>query len=201
MLQVLFVRHGESEANRENRIMSWRGDPALTERGYREAKILAEAWSDYRISAVYASPLKRTMDTAAAFTCPGQQVIADGRLHEIALGRWDGKIIADIEAEDGDRYRQWKQDPELGAPDGGEALSAVARRLHEFLTDIVGAYGDDELVVAVTHSDCLKALLLSVLGAPWQSAQWIHWANTAGYLLEWRNQHWQFLAQPIVPVR
>lgn len=199
MPEILFVRHGESEANRENRIVSHAGDPGLTNRGREEAKIMAEAWSAHDVVAVYASPLKRTMETAAAFLRPALKVKPDDRLHEIALGRWDGQVVDDIEALDGDRYHQWKHDPEMGAPEGGEPLSAVGVRIQSFLADIRDSHPDG-LVVAATHSDCLKALVLSVLEAPWQSAQWLHLANTAGFLVDWKNGHWQLMAQPIVPV-
>lgn len=197
-MQVLFVRHGESEANRANIIVSHQGDPDLTEEGRAEAQQVAAYWANRSLSAVYASPLKRTRETAHAFLRGSLKVQVDDRLHEIALGRWDGMTIPDIEARDGERYHQWKYDPELGAPDGGEPLSAVAQRVQDFLTD-VRSREPEGLVVAVTHSDCLKALVLSVLEAPWQSAQWVHLANTGSLLVEWRGHHWQMMIHPTAP--
>ncbi|NMP22718.1 histidine phosphatase family protein [Sulfobacillus harzensis] len=197
MLEVIFVRHGESEANRQNMIISYQGDPALTPEGLEQARRAAAAWGP--AAAIYASPLKRTQQTAQAFCQPGQAVRVDPRLHEIALGRWDGLTIEDIEADDYDRYHQWKVNPELGAPDGGEPLSHVAERIHAFLDDVRKEHPDGR-VVATTHSDCLKALLLSVLHAPWESAQWFHLTNTAGLAVQWKNGAWQLMAYPLMPV-
>ncbi len=199
-MQVLLVRHGESEANHRNMIVSQQGDPALTEHGWREARETAKHWELHPIQAVYSSPLLRTRQTASAFLKKGMEVIVDDRLHEIALGRWDGMTIEAIEAADHERYHQWKQDPEMGAPDGGEALSRVAERIQSFLSDVRRQYHEG-LIIAATHSDCMKAAMLSTLDAPWTSAQWFHLTNTAGLLLEWRDQHWQIMAQPLAPLK
>ncbi len=197
-MQVLFVRHGESQANLENVIVSHNGDPDLTDKGREEARRLAQYWAEAPLVALYASPLLRARKTAAAFIRPGVEVTVDDRLHEIGLGRWDGLAIPDIELRDGERYRQWKHNPELAAPDGGERLSQVALRMQAFLSDIRAA-GHEGLTVAITHSDCLKALILMVLDAPWQSAQQVHLMNTGGVLVQWRDQHWQLMVHPLAP--
>lgn len=197
-MQVLIVRHGESVANREDRIISHRGDPALTQLGRQEAEHIAHLWSSVPIAAIYSSPLRRTRETAEAFLRSGLAVMVDDRLHEIGLGRWDGQVISDIEKNEPERYHQWKADPEVGAPDGGELLSQVAVRMHQFLDDARSRHPSG-LVIAVSHSDCMKAVILSILEAPWQSAQWVHLSNTAGVLLEWRDPHWQLMTQPAVP--
>ncbi len=198
MTGVLLIRHGESEANKQNTLVSYRGDPGLTEQGRREAKDVAKAWQRHPLVALYASPLRRTLETASAFVRPDLPVQVDSRLHEIALGVWDGMTIPDIERTDADRYHNWKQDPESGAPDGGEPLSAVGKRMHEFLNDMRNRHPTG-LVVAVTHSDCLKATVLATLESPWKAAQWFHVTNTAGIYLEWRDGHWQMMAYPIIP--
>lgn len=195
MLEVIFIRHGESAANRQNMIVSQQSDPGLTEQGWAQAQHAAAVWGHTPITAVYASPLRRTQETASAF---GQPVIVDERLHEIALGRWDGMVIADIEAADHERYHQWKRDPELGAPDGGEALSAVAARIESFLDDIRARHQDGR-IIAATHSDCMKAVILSTLHAPWTSAQFFHLTNTAGVAVQWRDSSWQCMAYPVMP--
>ncbi|MCY0880021.1 MAG: histidine phosphatase family protein [Firmicutes bacterium] len=197
-LAVFLVRHGESVANRENRIVSHRGDPELTPEGLREVQALANLWRDAPVTAVYSSRLSRTRTTAEAFLPPGQQVHIDDRLHEIGLGRWDGRIVEDIEREERERYHAWKADPELGAPEGGEKLSEVAQRMQAFLDAVRSQYAAPALIVAATHSDCLKAVALSILGAPWNSAEWLHLTNLAGLYLVWRARHWQLMMHPML---
>jgi broad specificity phosphatase PhoE len=197
-MPVLLIRHGESEANQENIIVSYKGNPGLTEAGTRQAWAAAKAVASLDIQAVYASPLKRTQQTAQAFLRPGMTVQVDERLHEINLGRWDGMKIDDIEMEDHDRYHQWKLDPEMGAPEGGEALSVVAARVRGFLADVHHRHGEG-WVIAATHSDCMKAALLDVLGGHWTAASHMHLSNTAGLLLDWRDNTWQWMVWPLMP--
>ncbi len=201
MTSLLFIRHGESEANLENVLVSHRADPGLTLEGRRQADFAASRWASHPITALYSSPLLRAQETAAAFlkSHPQLSIHLDSRLHEIGLGRWDGLRIPDIERDEGDRYQAWKHDPELGAPEGGEALSRVALRLSEFLIDMREQHPDG-FVVAATHADCLKALILHTLNAPWSSARWLHLANVAGIYVQWNNHHWQILGYPLAPI-
>lgn len=197
-LTVLFVRHGESEANHEDRLVSEAFDPALTELGRQQARRLAEHWRLMPVRAVYASPLLRARQTAEPFLAASQLPLnLDARLHEIRLGAFDGRRIAELEAEDAVRYRRWKTDPE-SPPPGGERLSAVARRMREFL-DEVRTRHPDGIVIAVTHADCLKALTLQVLGAPWQSAPSMHFDNVAGLYVVAGPEGVQILGLPTLP--
>jgi hypothetical protein len=62
--EIWFVRHAESEAN-VRRIYANIGDSfPLTERGFEQVKALASQLSAFNISAVYASPLLRAVQTA-----------------------------------------------------------------------------------------------------------------------------------------
>lgn len=198
-MQVLLVRHGQSEANHRNMIVSHRGDPGLTDRGRAEVLRVADAWRNEPILAVYSSPLKRTRETAEAFLRDGMTMRIDERLHEIDFGRWDGMAIDVIQSQENERWLQWKRDPEQWAPDGGEALSHVGERMMTFLADVRAEHGTG-LVVAATHSDCLKAVVLSALEAPWSASQWFHLTNTAGVYVEWRDSHWQIKGYPLMPL-
>lgn len=200
-LAVLFVRHGESEANRDNVLVSHAYDPALTPAGHREAEWVARPWQDHAVTAIYSSPLRRARETAAAFLAGRAHlsVVVDSRLHEISLGRWDGLPIPQIEETDRERFLQWKRDPQSGAPDGGEALSMVGSRVAEFL-EAVRQRHKTGLVIAVSHADCLKALLLMTLHAPWEAAQWLHMANTAGIYVVRRADEWQIVMFPPMPL-
>ena len=57
-MRLLFVRHGDPDYVNDT----------LTEKGHREAKLLAEIIEQYRIDEVYQSPLGRAKDTAS-YSC------------------------------------------------------------------------------------------------------------------------------------
>ena len=68
-MDLIFVRHGESSANVENRLQGQRDYP-LTRRGRTQAELLA-AWSEragLSWDAVYCSPLSRAKETAEIVT-------------------------------------------------------------------------------------------------------------------------------------
>ncbi|HBQ95702.1 MAG: histidine phosphatase family protein [Firmicutes bacterium] len=199
-LSILLVRHGESEANIRNMIVSDRFDPRLTDRGRRDTEALAEKWQEKPIRAIYASPLARTMETARIWADQFHigMVHSDDRLHEIHLGSFDGHIIDDLLQNQSQNYERWKADPE-SPPEGGEKLSAVWARLHEFLLTVC-EHDDSGLIVGITHADCLKAVTLGILHSPWNSAQYLHFANVAGILVERVNTRFQLHALPIIPL-
>ncbi|WP_058303566.1 2,3-diphosphoglycerate-dependent phosphoglycerate mutase [Gorillibacterium timonense] len=64
MYQIVLIRHGESEYNRQNLFTGW-SDPDLTEKGFHEAqsagKLLKEA--GYTFDLAFASVLKRSIKT------------------------------------------------------------------------------------------------------------------------------------------
>ena len=68
-----------------------------------------------------ASPLARTMETAAAF---GRPVEVDDRWVELDYGTLDGQPVGDVPAE---VWREWRRDPDF-VPGGGESLVALGRR-------------------------------------------------------------------------
>jgi 2,3-bisphosphoglycerate-dependent phosphoglycerate mutase len=66
MVEILVVRHGQSEADILNRCEG-RADYALTDLGQKQARLLAE-WihREYTVDAIFSSTLNRAMQTAAA---------------------------------------------------------------------------------------------------------------------------------------
>ncbi len=198
-LSVLFVGHGESEANIQDMLVSERFDPKLTPRGQEEARALARMWATQHPRAIYASTLARSIETAQIWReeTDGPAVQIDPLLHEIRLGDFDGQIIHDLEKNDAARYKLWKDDPE-SPPAHGEKLSEVGARMARFL-DMIGTTYDDGLIVAITHADCLKAVLLQTLRAPWPSAHFLHFSNVAGVHVAQFGTAFQVLALPLAP--
>ena len=63
MTQVIVIRHGRTEWNRIERFRG-RADLALDDMGMKQAKATAGRVAEWPISAVYSSPLRRTLMTA-----------------------------------------------------------------------------------------------------------------------------------------
>jgi broad specificity phosphatase PhoE len=154
---ILFVRHGETEANRQ-RLALGRADPALTERGVEQADALAARLASIEVATVFASPLLRARQTAAPIAAAvGAEVVVDDRLIELDYGEWDGRSFPDLPK---DALARWRIDPTF-APPGGESLRTVATRVAGLCTEVL----DGPTVVAVSHVSPIKAAVTWALGA------------------------------------
>lgn len=151
---IYLVRHGETEWNRAARMQGHRDSP-LTDRGERQAtavgRWLGDAVGDHDRAVVVSSPLVRARRTAEIVSrrigMPDDRLILDDRLKEMTWGEWDGLTLAEIEARDGDLWRQRRSDRWNIAPPNGESYAMLARRVALFLASVT-AGGP---LIVVTH--------------------------------------------------
>jgi probable phosphoglycerate mutase len=69
------------------------GDPGLDDAGHREAALIAERLAGSDIDAIYASGLRRTLETAAPLAQRlGLEIATEPRLREARFGEWEGGI-------------------------------------------------------------------------------------------------------------
>ena len=119
-LEVLLIRHGQSEWNASGR---WQGqqDPPLTDTGRNDARRAAAGLGTF--DAVMSSPLLRAAETAAAVAegIGVGPVLTDDRWMERSAGSWEGLTRSEIEAgwpgylADGKRPDNWEDDDLLMA--------------------------------------------------------------------------------------
>lgn len=161
------VRHGETEWNRARRIQG-HSDPPLNERGSAQAARLSGRLAETAFSAVYASDLGRTMQTAESVVGDSGLAVAPvPELREFAYGEWEGLTFAEAEARDpgGFAERMMRQKAEY-APPGGESVGEVVARVRAFHDCVRARHGSGERVLMVGHGGSLLALLVCLLGIP-----------------------------------
>ena len=90
-LNILFVRHGETQDNID-RILQGHRDTSLTEKGHKEAQILTEKLRGQHIDAIYHSPLIRIVQTIQPIVAqlPDVRLYADDDLKGQSLGELEG---------------------------------------------------------------------------------------------------------------
>lgn len=162
--RLLLLRHGQTELSVQRRY-SGRGNPALTEVGRRQgdaaARYLAQRGG---ISAVYASPLQRAYDTAAAAAkALGLDVTVDDDLIETDFGAWEGLTFAEAAERDPELHRRWLRDTSTPPP-GGESFDAAAERISKARERIIAAHAGTT-VLLVSHVTPIKMLLREALDA------------------------------------
>lgn len=136
---LYLLRHGESEANAARVFASRKIDPPLSRAGVRQATMQAEALRSVGLSAIYASPLLRTRQTAEIVSrrC-GLEVRLSEALLEGHVGCLDGEQVDDPEnwATWERVIAQWQADQfDAGFPDG-ETLTEVRHRFQAFLSGL-----------------------------------------------------------------
>jgi alpha-ribazole phosphatase len=104
---------------------------------------------------VYASPARRTVDTAIAL---GLSPIEESRLREQNFGDWTGRRHEEIEAESGSAYDDFWRAPATNRPPGGESFSDQIARVRNCLRDL--PFGN---VILVVHSGTVRAILAVAL--------------------------------------
>lgn len=162
--RLLLLRHGQTELSVQRRY-SGRGNPALTELGRRQADAAARYLAQRGgISAVFASPLQRAYDTAAAAAkALGLDVTVDDDLLETDFGSWEGLTFAEAAERDPELHGRWLRDTST-APPGGESFDAVGDRVSRVRDRIVAAQ-QGTTVLVVSHVTPIKMLLREALDA------------------------------------
>jgi broad specificity phosphatase PhoE len=154
---IVFVRHGQTEVNREGRFQG-RLDPPLTELGAEQARLVAAGLAGCGAELVLTSPLQRASATAGAIAeAAGAPVEVDDRLVEIDYGEWDGQPLGSVSRA---QWARWRDEADF-TPPGGESLLAVGERVASFCSDRLHA---DSIVVAVSHVSPIKAAVAWALG-------------------------------------
>ena len=161
--RVYLVRHGATQMTAEDRFSGTVG-AELSDEGRTQAARLGTRINDDGISAVYASPLSRSADTARiiAGEC-GLMPILKEELREINHGPWEGLTRRQVEERFPLEYAAWEADPFTYAPPGAESGVAVLARALPAIREIVTAH-EDQTVLVVSHKATIRLILCGLLG-------------------------------------
>lgn len=161
---LLCVRHGETTYNAQGRIQGQLDTP-LSPLGHLQSQALATALARLPIEAVYASPLRRAMDTAVPIAeAAGLAVRADDRLKELHAGVFQDLLPEEMERRYPLDAARWRSlDPDFRIP-GGESRRDLAERGLAAIEAIRGT--GHAYAVVVSHGGLLTAVLKALLGVP-----------------------------------
>jgi broad specificity phosphatase PhoE len=162
--ELLLVRHGETDWNAARR---WQGrdDPPLNDSGRTQAEQLAAEIEGEQIDAVYASDLRRAMETAqivaARLDLP---VCALDGLREIDVGSWSGLTREDLETRFPEQLARHLESWGTGWEDG-ESPEELSERVLAAAGKITKEHPDGRVLV-VTHGGVIRALTAIAHGVP-----------------------------------
>ncbi len=192
MTRIILVRHGQTEWNRVERFRG-RIDIELNDIGHLQAEAVARRLCKETVSALYASPLKRALQTAEpiAESCAlGVQPLK--ALIDIDYGTWAGHSPEEVARRYGDLYQAWLDTPHLVQFPKGESLDRVRSRAWQAL-DKVGRRHTEETVVLVSHVVVNRVLICAVLGLSNSSFWHIGQHNAAINIFEAQERKYRLL--------
>ncbi len=160
----LLVRHGTNDWVGK-RLAGWTPGVGLNEEGRRQARALARRLAQTPLTALYTSPLERTLETARilAEPHPHLEVRVDVRLAEVRYGTWEGKDLEVLRQDPG--WPAVRHTPSLARFPEGESFREVQARAVGALEGWATAYPGGTLLI-VTHADVVKLLVAYYLGLP-----------------------------------
>jgi uncharacterized phosphatase len=150
MRELLLVRHGETDWNREHRIQGHTDTP-LNATGFEQAHALAQSLASTALVAVYASDLARARETAAIVArSHGLGVELDRDLREKNFGSWEG--LTDVEVTT--RFPHARR----GRWGDAETTEQVEARALAALRRICSRHSAGHVLI-VSHGGILRAIL------------------------------------------
>ena len=157
MTTFYFVRHGESEANRDG-VFAGRADSPLTERGRAQAVALAGAIADVSFDRIVATPLSRSLHTALVIArLRKMPVYLEADLMEIDVGQKTGAKYDEVRG-----LPEWKDDGFVAWP-GGETLDQVLSRARRAIRRISTELPNGTVLV-IGHGGVTRILVSFYLG-------------------------------------
>jgi broad specificity phosphatase PhoE len=164
--ELYLIRHGTTTLNVQNRYRG-RRDVPLDAQGWADAVEAARALSATGLAAVYAGPLRRTINTA--------QVIADEcRIPDVRIlhglvnldyGEWEGMTSEEAAMFDPGAFTKYKEAPQEAVCPNGERLTDAQARMIEAIK-LVGERHGGERIAAVTHAVMIRLVAAKLLDLP-----------------------------------
>lgn len=162
-MEILFVRHGESEAN-VLELMYGSSDYNLTERGKEQARRAGEIISNMGFipDAFFVSSLVRTHETLESMGYNLSVAVSDDRLDERHLGDLEGLEYRLLHENNPDLFVEWNEDWLHYKPGGGESHFDFQNRIVSFLDELEKKYKNGENVLVVCHGGTMKTIFSHV---------------------------------------
>ncbi|NRF72350.1 histidine phosphatase family protein [Aquincola sp. S2] len=185
MTELIVIRHGETDWNRQHRFQG-QIDVPLNTLGLEQATRLGERLTGERIDVLIASDLQRAQATAAPIArSHGLAVHTEPLWREQAFGILEGLDVTTIRRQHRDLWERWVQhDADYALPAGGESNLHFYARVQRALAAAIETHAGRRIVV-VTHGGVLDMLWRAANTLPLHGARACAIPNTGINRLRW----------------
>jgi broad specificity phosphatase PhoE len=173
--QILLVRHGETDWNRQNLAQGSR-DIQLNPRGLAQTQAVAQALKEFPLTKIFSSELGRCSELACEVANHfGLEVEYLPKLSERKMGVFEGRDFEEMHAEL--RNQVLKGTDQFDAkPEGGESIRDVFERAESVAKRIDEQQGS---VLVVSHGMTLAAVLAHLIAGTVRTSRAFRFQNAA----------------------
>jgi len=178
--KLLLIRHGETEWSKDDRFTGI-SDVGLNTVGRNQAFALAHrlTFLSNSISAVFSSPMKRSMETAQIIADQlGLSVQVVSELKELNYGVWEGLKRKEILTRFIKEYELWANDPIACSPPEGETGQALVERALPAIERLIAGQ-EEKTFIVVAHKTINRLIICSLLGIPLKNYRYAIVQDTA----------------------
>ncbi len=184
MTELLFIRHGETDWNRQQRFQG-QIDVPLNDAGLAQAARLGQRLADEAHDALFSSDLVRAQQTAAPLAAAwGQTPKLVPGLREQSFGVLEGLDVPTIKQRHPDLWQQWLEHRSQFALPNGESLLQFHTRVIDAVRELAGGGAGKRLVI-VTHGGVLDMLWRTANGLSLDGLRECEIPNTGINRLRW----------------
>ena len=172
--RVLLLRHGAAEGSKEGFFYGSTDAPLLAEgeTQVREAAACVKDWLMESETALYASPLIRSVRTAEILADAvglGLKPVIVSDIAELHLGDWEGETHATLTQKEPERLTAHYRNFVRSKPPGdGESVAELAARVLPSYQGICSREKDKNVIICA-HAAVNRVILCDALGAPLES--------------------------------
>jgi 2,3-bisphosphoglycerate-dependent phosphoglycerate mutase len=184
--ELVFIRHGETDWNRQQRFQG-QIDVPLNALGHAQAARLGARLAAHKPDAFFSSDLLRTRETSAPLAAAWQMQpqLAQG-LREQHFGIFEGLDVPTIKAQHAALWQAWLEHDASFALPQGESLQQFHRRVIDTVRELAQGQAGRKLTL-VTHGGVLDMLWRTAHGLPLSGLRDCEIPNTGINVLRWRG--------------
>jgi 2,3-bisphosphoglycerate-dependent phosphoglycerate mutase len=197
MTELIVIRHGETDWNRQHRFQG-QIDVPLNDIGLEQADRLASRLKHEALDVLVCSDLQRAQATAEAVArqhdqAPRMALLPEALWREQGFGVLEGLDVPTIRSRHADLWAQWvRHDADYALPEGGESNRAFHARVMQALQQLVARHAGRRVLV-VSHGGVLDMLWRTAHGLPLSGPRACEIPNTGINRLRWQGDRLQVL--------
>lgn len=159
--KLIIVRHAEAVGNVIREFHGWT-DSEITEKGHKQAQLVAERLKEQPIDVIYSSSLKRTRQTGEYISkVKGLPIIFRDDLKEINGGLWEGMPWSELSKAFPKEYVIWEEQPHIHQmPEGGKHERFAAKGYSSYYGYYRYKYGKEHMRCNTWDSYPLPVMLV-----------------------------------------